>query len=130
MSVFTEQPITIYNRYKDGNSYKWHKTYKMATFRNGSLEYLTNTTENTSYTSLCRIYDTSDYVEQQKYAGEGWTCQNKDIIVSKHIDDEITTSAPITELRNKYGNNNVFSIVSYDDYRKRTRLSHIKIGLN
>lgn len=127
--MFTEQQITIYNKYKENNEVKWHKTILNATLRNGSLTRITGNSPMTEYSSLVRIYDTSNYIEEQSYAGSGWTCRSGDLVVNKAVNHEIETEAPITELRNLYGNKNVYSIAGFDDYRKGTDLDHIKIGL-
>jgi len=127
--IFTEQEITIYNKYKENGVVKWHRQVLKATLRNGSLTRKEGNTTTTDYESLVRIYDTSDYVEEQNYEGIGWTCRAGDIIVNFPINYEINTDAPITELRDQYGARNVYSISSYDDYRKGTSLDHIKIGL-
>ena len=127
--MFTEQQITIYNKYKQNNETKWHRMIKNATLRNGSLTRITANTVTTDYSSLVRIYDTNDYVEEQNYKGIGWTCRSGDIIINKATNYEITTDAPINELRDLFGAKNVYSIAGYDDYRKGTDLDHIKIGL-
>ena len=127
--MFTEQQITIYNKYKQNNQTKWHKKVLDATLRNGSLTRIQSNSVMTDYSSLVRIYDTSDYVEEQNYNGIGWTCRSGDIIINKATEYEITTDAPINEMRGLFGAKNVYSIASYDDYRKGTDLDHIKIGL-
>jgi len=127
--MITEQEITIYNKYKTNNETKWHRTTLIATLRNGSLTRYTGNTVQTDYSSLIRIYDTSDYVEEKDYNGTGWTCRSGDIVVNQKTNYEITTDAPITELRQAYGDKNVYSIVGFDDYRKGTELDHIKLGL-
>lgn len=127
--IFTEQEITIYNKYKEKGVVKWHRTNIKATLRNGSLTRKEANTTTTDYESLVRVYDTSDYVEEQNYEGIGWTCRSGDIIINMLTNYEINTDAPITELRDEFGAKNVYSISSFDDYRKGTSLDHIKIGL-
>lgn len=127
--MFTEQEITIYNKYKENGIVKWHRQSLVVTLRNGSLTRKEANTTTTDYESLVRVYDTSDYIEEQNYNGIGWTCRSGDIIINLSTDYEITTDAPITELRGEFGARNVYSISSYDDYRKGTNLDHIKIGL-
>jgi len=127
--MFTEQEITIYNKYKENGVVNWHRQILKATLRNGSLTRKEGNTTLTDYESLVRIYDASDYVEEHQYNGIGWTCKSDDIVINKATEYNITTDAPINELRGEFGAKNVYSIASYDDYRKGTSLDHIKIGL-
>lgn len=127
--MFTEQKVTIYNKYTSNNETRWHRQILIVTLRNGSSTANNGNSVITDYNGLARVYDTKDYVEEKDYVGEGWTCRSGDIIVNFPTDYEIITDAPINELRGEFGARNVYSISSYDDYRKGTNLDHIKIGL-
>lgn len=122
MEVFkdVEQYITIYH--KNGNN--WERYHKNASLRNVSYYNRNMTGSNSTDNALIRIFEVEGY-------NHTWTCKKGDIICSKKIND-IIEKAPLTELREKYGKENVFEVSSveefiFDDARIK-KLNHIKIG--
>lgn len=114
------QDITIYH--KDGTSYQRYNL--IASVRNTSILNRNNVGLDTTDNGIIRVFDASGY-------NSTWKCEKGDVIVPKKISDEVT--APLTELRKKYGKQYVYEVSSIDifDFKdKRVKeLNHIKIGI-
>lgn len=114
------QDITIYH--KNGTSYQRYNL--IASVRNTSILNRNNVGLDTTDNGIIRVFDTSGY-------NSTWKCEKGDVIVPKKISDEVT--APLTELRKKYGKQYVYEVSSIDifDFKdKRVKeLNHIKIGI-
>lgn len=114
------EPITIYHKTTTG----WVKYHKMASLRNTSIRNRTNTGVNNIDNALIRVFDIDGY-NNTYYVKKG------DIIVKNHVTNDIT-SAPMTELRKLYGEENVYEVKSIDIFKfnddDTKDLQHIKIG--
>ena len=113
--------ITIYH--KTDNS--WVKYHKEASVRDTSILNRNNLGKSDSDTGVIRVFDIKDY-KVNWFVGKG------DVIVIGNVDDDIT-SAPITNLRQKYGYENVFSVRSIDKFifsdNSLESIEHIKLGV-
>ena len=111
------QDITIFH--KNGNT--WNKYYKKASVRNTFIKNRDNTGSSNVNSALIRIFDIEGY-------NNTYFVENGDVIVDKIVTNEIT-NAPLTNLRNSYGNNSVYSVDSVEKFIfEDLELSHIKIG--
>ena len=122
MSEFKDllQDITIYH--KENNSYQRYNL--IASVRNTSILNRNNVGLDTTDNGIIRVFDTIGY-------NSTWKCEKGDVIVPKKISDEVT--APLTELRKKYGKQFVYEassidIFDFNDSRVK-ELNHIKIGI-
>lgn len=74
--------------------------------------------------ALIRVFDIEGYKST-------WDVKKGDIIVLKGVEDSIN-KAPLTELRKKYGKENVVEVSSIDEYifdlADNKEIQHIKIG--
>lgn len=114
------QDITIYH--KEGNKYVRYN--KKASVRNTSYLNRNKTGIQTTDNALIRVFDVDNY-------NTAWKCQKGDVIVSFEVSDEIL-KAPLTEMREKYGKDNVYEVSSIDKFIFENSdikpLNHIKIG--
>lgn len=143
MSDFPTQKITIYHKNEQG---KYERYVKEASFRNTSMLNKDNYGFSSSDKAIIRIFDTKGYNKSifikntismldcplNSFLGETWKVQKEDVIVNAEVMDEIVGTAPLTQLGNKYGKENVFKINSlniliYDD-EDLQELNHVKIG--
>lgn len=114
------QEVTIYH--KNGNTYERYN--KNGSLRNTSIYNRNKNGVETSDNGLLRIFDVDGY----NYT---WKCEKGDIVVAMGVSDEVT--APLTELRKKYGKQFVYEVSSIDIFSFKNEeikeLNHIKIGL-
>lgn len=115
------QDITIYH--KENNGWIRYNITK-ASVRNTSVRNRTNTGVSDVDNALIRIFDVDGY-------GKTYFVTKGDVIVSLLVQDDVK-SAPITELRKKYGEENVYQVNSVDKFifkdQEIKELQHIKIG--
>ena len=114
------EEITIYHK-ENGN---WIRYNEIASVRNTS--YLNRNRTGTTSTDnvLIRNFNVDGY-------NSSWKCDKGDVIYSGNSDYSII-KAPLTELRELYGKENVFEVSSvekfiFDDLDIK-ELNHIKIG--
>lgn len=143
MSDFPMQKITIYHKNVQG---LYERYVKDASFRNTSMLNKDNYGFSSTDKAVIRIFDVADYNKSihiqntnsvlnfplNCFLGETWKVQKEDIIVNGIVGDEIVGTAPLTQLSNKYGKENVFKVNSlnifiYDD-EDLEELNHVKIG--
>lgn len=143
MDDFPTQEITIYHKNKESN---YERYIKEASFRNTSMLNKDKYGFNSSDKALIRIFDVKGYNKSihvinttamlncplNSFLGETWKISKGDIIVNGIVKDEIQTTAPITELNKKYGQENVFKVNSvniliYND-NDLEELNHVKLG--
>jgi hypothetical protein len=114
------QDITIYH--KENN--KWNRYNIKASLRNTSYLNRNTTGLNTSDNALIRIFNVKEYNLSYKVS-------KGDVIVSRNSDYEIE-KAPLTELRNIYGQGNVYEVSSVEEFifdnKDVKELNHIKVG--
>lgn len=114
------QDITIYH--KDGAN--WINYKLKASFRNTSYLNRNTTGVNTTDNALIRVFDVEGY-------NFTWHIKKGDVIVNMAVSDSIE-NAPLTELRKKYGDENVYQVTSiakfiFEDSNLK-EINHIKIG--
>lgn len=115
------QEITIYHKTDDG----WNR-YNLdnASVRNTSAQYRNVTGTTNVDNALIRIFDVQGY-NKDYFISKG------DVIVNMNVTDEII-SAPMTELRKKYGEENCYQVSSIDTYifkdEATSEIQHIKVG--
>ena len=143
MSDFPMQTITIYHKNEQN---KYERYVKEASFRNTSLLNRDNYGLSTSDKAIIRVFDVEFYNNDiynknnnsylnfplNSFIGTKWKVKKDDVIVNGKVEDEIQGTAPLTELANKYGRENVFKVNSinifiYDDLDLK-ELNHIKLG--
>lgn len=114
------QDITIYHKANNG----WERYIKLASLRNTFIKNRDNTGSSNVNSALIRIFDVDGY-NNTYYVEDG------DVIVDKSVQDEII-KAPLTELREKYGKNSVYSVNKVEKFvfndNSIKELQHIKIG--
>lgn len=115
------QEITLYHKSSNG----WIRyNLNNTSVRNTSIQNRNNTGVSNVDSALIRIFDIDGYNTE-------WYISKGDIIVNKNIDDDIV-SAPMTELRQKYGEENCYQITSIDKFifndKDLKNLQHIKVG--
>ena len=103
------QDITIYH--KEGTQYVRYN--KIASVRNTSYLNRNKTGVQTTDNALIRVFDTKGY-------NNTWKCQKGDIIVSKKVLDDII-KAPLTELREKYGDRSVLRALHFFHENERVQ---------
>ena len=108
--------ITIYH--KDGTS--WDLYNVSASFRSTTIRNRNRTGVSDADSTLIRVFDADGYKDT-------WFCSKGDIIVNKKVSDAII-DAPMTELQEKYGRDNVYQVQSIDENVFDEELDHIKIG--
>ena len=143
MSDFPTQKITIYHKNEQG---KYERYVKEASFRNTATLNREKYGFSSSDNAIMRIFDVKGYNKSlyikntssildcplNSFLGETWKISKGDIIVNTDIEDTIKTTAPNTELSEKYGKENVFKVNSINilifndnDFED---LNHIKVG--
>lgn len=115
------QEITIYHKTDDGwNIYNLDNV----SVRNTSAQYRNVTGTTNVDNALIRIFDVQGY-NKDYFISKG------DVIVNMNVTDEII-SAPMTELRKKYGEENCYQVSSIDTYifkdEATSEIQHIKVG--
>ena len=114
------QVVTIYH--KENNSYK--RFTKKGSLRNTASRVRNENGIDTTDNGTLRIFDVDGFEKD-------WKCSVGDIVVAMYIEDDVT--APLTELRKKYGKSSVYEVSSvqkfiFDDDRVK-ELNHVKLGL-
>ena len=117
--ILTE--ITIYHN----NNGIWNRyNVDNVSFRNTSIRNRNTLGISNVDNTLIRIFDIDRY-NRDYFISKG------DVIVKGSVNDEIT-SAPLTEMRNKYGEENCYQVVSIDVYEFKDdslrEINHVKIG--
>lgn len=111
------QDITIYHNKTERYNLK-------ASVRNTSILNRNKTGSSIADNALIRIFDVEGY-------NDTWRCEKGDVIVFMNVSDNIE-KAPLTELRQKYGKDNVIEVASIDkniyDVPELKEINHIKIG--
>lgn len=115
------QEITIYHKTSDG----WARyNIDNVSVRNTSIQNRNNTGVSNVDSALIRIFDVDGY-------NNNWFISKGDVIVNKSVSDAIV-SAPMTELRKKYGEENCYQVSSIDVFvfkdEDTKELQHIKVG--
>lgn len=114
------EDITIYHKIQNG----WDRYPVKASVRDTSIRNRTNTGKSDIDNVLIRIFDVDGYKSSYDVAKD-------DVIIRGNVNDEVA-NAPITELRQKYGKENVYLVKSIDkfifDDETNKDLQHIKIG--
>ena len=115
------QEITIYHKTTDG----WNRyNLNNVSVRNTSIQNRNNTGVSNVDSAVIRIFDIDGY-------NKDWFVSKGDVIVNKNVNDSIT-SAPMTELRKKYGEENCYQVSSIDVFIYKDldtkELQHVKIG--
>ena len=114
------QDITIFH--KEESEYVRYN--KKASVRNTSYLNRNKTGVQTTDNVLIRVFDVSGY-------NDTWRCQKGDVIVALNVSDKIQ-NAPLTEMRKKYGKDDVYEVSSTDKFIFENidtkPLNHIKIG--
>ena len=118
---FPIQDLTIYHKADDG----WTKYNVKGSYRNTSTLIHSRSGFYTNEKAVIRIFDVEGYNNE-------WFVSNNDVIVNMKVEDEITSNAPLTQLREKYGEDNVIKITSvsksiYDD-ADLDEINHIRLG--
>lgn len=115
------QEITIYHQNEDK---QWVRYYTIASVRNTSIRNRTTTGVNTLDNALIRLFDVDGY-------NNTYFIKKGDIVVKNRVLDDIVV-APITELRKKYGDDQVYQVKSIDEFifkdQSIKELQHIKVG--
>lgn len=143
MSDFPTQYITIYHKNQDN---KYERLVKEASFRNTSMLNHEKYGFSSSDKAIIRVFDTKGYNKSihiqntssvlncplNSFLGETWKVSQGDVVVNGIVKDEIKTTAPNTELSQKYGKENVFKVNSiniliYND-EDLEELNHVKMG--
>lgn len=115
------QEITIYHKTSDS----WARyNIDNVSVRNTSIQNRNNTGVSNVDSALIRIFDVDGY-------NNDWFISKGDVIVNKSVSDAIV-SAPMTELRKKYGEENCYQVSSIDVFvfkdEDTKELQHIKVG--
>lgn len=114
------QDITIFH--KEESEYVRYN--KKASVRNTSYLNRNKTGVQTTDNALIRVFDVSGY-------NDTWRCKKGDVIVALNVSDKIQ-NAPLTEMRKKYGKDDVYEVSSIDKFIFENidtkPLNHIKIG--
>lgn len=114
------QKITIYH--KEDNEFKRYVVD--ASVRSTSYKNRNNTGVQTTDNVLIRIFDVEEY-------NKSFKIEKGDTVYSGESTYEIV-KAPITELRNLYGKENVYEVSSVEEFifdePKIKQLNHIKVG--
>lgn len=115
------QDITIYHKTKSNT---WERFNLIASFRNTTYLNRNKTGLQNADNALIRVFDVAGY-------NNTWKCEKGDIIVKNEVLDNVL-KAPITELSEKYGKDNIYEVSSITiyDFKEQNvaELNHIKIG--
>lgn len=114
------QEITIYHKEAD----TWTRYVVDASVRNTSYLNRNTTGVQTTDNALIRIFDVNQYNVSYKIA--------KGDVVYPHKSEYEIVKAPLTELKNLYGKENVYEVSSVEEFifdnPQIKDLNHIKIG--
>ena len=121
MSDFPMQKITIYHKKVENKITSYERYVKEAGYQTTSILNRNNTGVSTTDTADIWIFDVQGY-------NNTWYAKKGDVIVNKEVTDEIEGTAPITQLSNKYGRENVHEIQSIDGFVIGEETDHIELG--
>ncbi|MEI3508691.1 MAG: DUF6751 family protein [Bacilli bacterium] len=115
------QDITIYHK----NNQSWDRyNLSKVSVRNTSIRNRDTTGVTDVNNATIRIFDIDGY-------NNIYFVNKDDVIVTLKVDDEIKL-APLTELKSKYGKDNVYQVSSIDKFIFKDSdlkdLQHIKLG--
>lgn len=118
-NILTE--ITIYHN----NNGAWVRyNVDNVSFRNTSIRNRNTLGISNVDNALIRIFEIDRY-NRDYFISKG------DVIVKGNVNDEIV-SAPLTEMRKKYGEENCYQVISIDIYKfdddSLKEINHIKVG--
>lgn len=116
---FPKQEITLYH--KDTNKKAYTRYPLIASVRDTSILNRNRVGESSTDKALIRIF--ANDCKPSSYQVE-----KGDLIVNKSVSDNISYDKGLTELRNKYGEENTYKINSIDKYIFGEDLDHIKLG--
>ena len=116
---FPKQEITLYH--KDTNKKVYTRYPLIASVRDTSILNRNRVGESSTDKALIRIF--ANDCKPSSYQVE-----KGDLIVNKSVSDNISYDKGLTELRNKYGEENTYKINSIDKYIFGEDLDHIKLG--
>ena len=116
---FPKQEITLYHRDTINKSYIRYSL--IASVRDTSILNRNRVGESSTDKALIRIFASDNQPDTYKV-------EKGDLIVNKSVSDNISYDKGLTELRNKYGEENTYKINSIDKYIFGEDLGHIKLG--
>lgn len=116
---FPKQEITLYH--KDTINKVYVKYPLIASVRNTSIQNRNRTGVSSTDKALIRIFASDN--EPSTYKVE-----KGDLIVNTLVDDTISYDKGLTELREKYGEENTYKINTIDKFIFGEELDHIKLG--
>lgn len=116
---FPKQKITLYH--KDTENKVYVKYQLIASVRDTSIQNRNRTGISSTDKALIRIFASDNQPDTYKV-------EKGDLIVNKIVSDNISYDKGLTELRNKYGEENTYKINSIDKYIFGEDLDHIKLG--
>ena len=116
---FPKQKITLYHKDTINKSYIRYSL--IASVRDTSILNRNRTGESSTDKALIRIFASDN-------SPDTYQVEKGDLIVNSKVDDVISYEKGLTELRNKYGEENTYKINSIDKYIFGEDLDHIKLG--
>lgn len=116
---FPKQEITLYH--KDTTNKAYVKYPLIASVRDTSIQNRNKTGVSSTDRALIRIFTEDHSVDSYKVA-------KGDVIVNKYVSDTISYDKGLTELREKYGEENTYKINTIDKFVFGEELDHIKLG--
>lgn len=116
---FPKQEITLYHKDKINKVYV--KYPLIASVRDTSILNRNRVGESSTDKALIRIFASDNQPDT-------YQVEKGDLIVNSEVDDVISYEKGLTELRNKYGEENTYKINSIDKYIFGEGLDHIKLG--
>lgn len=116
---FPKQEITLYHKDTINKSYIRYSL--IASVRDTSILNRNRVGESSTDKALIRIFASDNQPDTYKV-------EKGDLIVNSKVDDVISYDKGLTELRNKYGEENTYKINSIDKYIFEEDLDHIKLG--
>ena len=116
---FPKQEITLYH--KDITNKKYVKYSLIASIRDTSIQNRNKTGVSSTDNALIRIF-ASDHKPSSYVVSKG------DLIVNSNVNDVISYEKGLTELREKYGEENTYKVNTIDKFIFGEILDHIKLG--
>lgn len=116
---FPKQEITLYHKDKINKVYV--KYPLIASVRDTSILNRNRSGESSTDKALIRIF-------VKDHSTSSYQVEKEDLIVNMNVDDVISYEKGLTELRNKYGEENTYKINSIDKFIFGEELDHIKLG--
>lgn len=116
---FPKQDITLYH--KDTTNKTYVRYQLKASVRDTSILNRNRAGESSTDKALIRIFAIDNKPET-------YQVEKGDLIVNKIVNDNISYDKGLTELRNKYGEENTYKVNSIDKFIFGEELDHIKLG--